>query len=60
MSPPPNPAPRMMKVVPIPAKKMPAFDAMTAPPLIETNANDSAIVPTREKVVTGLFFRKKR
>jgi hypothetical protein len=37
---------------------MPAFDAMTAPPLIETNANDSAIVPTREKVVTGLSSEK--
>jgi hypothetical protein len=41
MSPPPKPAPRMMKVVPIPAKKMPAFDAMTVSPVMQTNAEIS-------------------
>jgi hypothetical protein len=41
---------RMMRVVPIPAKKMPAFDAMTVSPAMQT-----AYVPAREKLVTMLF-----
>jgi hypothetical protein len=49
MSPPPNPAPRRMKVVPTPAKKMPALDAMIAPPLIETNADIAKNVPPGKK-----------
>jgi hypothetical protein len=38
-----------MKVVPTPAKKMPAFDAMTASPVMQTNAEISTYVPVREK-----------
>jgi hypothetical protein len=44
-SPPPKPAPRMMKVVPTPAKKMPAFDAIAVSPVIQTNAEISIYVP---------------
>jgi len=55
ISPPAKPAPRMIKVVPTPAKKMPAFDAMTASPLIETNAGISKYVPVWEKLVTAFL-----
>lgn len=41
----------MIKVVPTPAKKMHAFEAMTASPVIETNAEISEYVPVREKPV---------
>jgi hypothetical protein len=41
----------MIKVVPTPAKKMHAFEAMTASPVIETNAEISEYVPVREKLV---------
>jgi hypothetical protein len=45
----------MMKVVPTPAKKMPAFDAMTVSPVMQTNAEISTYVPVREKPVTALL-----
>jgi hypothetical protein len=55
MSPPAKPAPRMMKVVPTPAKKMRAFDAMTATPVMRKNAEICTYVPVREKRVMALL-----
>jgi hypothetical protein len=45
----------MMRVVPIPAKKMPAFDAMTVSPAMQRNTEISAYVPVQEKLVTTLL-----
>src|SRR4051794_13842684 len=41
----PKPAPRMMKVVPTPAKKMPAFDAMIASPVMRHERRNLPCVP---------------
>jgi hypothetical protein len=38
-----------------PAKKMPAFDAMTVSPVTQRNTEISAYVPVREKLVTTLL-----
>jgi hypothetical protein len=64
MSPPPKPAARITKVVPTPAKNMPAFDAMTASPVMKMNAEISTYVPgrigngvARRNLVTFLTFK---